>query len=96
VTAPAQCRYDACLVVGPEVKGGGDVGTRTLRGGLYAEWRRHLKPEEFWGAWERFYSQWLLDSGYEPDAAPTLELYYGAAEVDGTHAVGLCIPIKPL
>jgi AraC family transcriptional regulator len=97
VTAEDRCRYDACLVVDAAVQPEGAVGVTDLPGGLYAVWDTVRAPDQIGSGWDEMYRDWLLGSGYQPDARPGLELYGdGAALPDGRYRVGFGIPVTPL
>jgi AraC family transcriptional regulator len=97
VTPEDRCRYDACLVVDAAVQPEGLVGVTDLPGGPYAVWDTVRAPDQIGSGWDELFRDWLPDSGYQPDARPTLELYGdGAALPDGRYRVGFGIPVTPL
>lgn len=98
LTPAARCRYDACLVVGPGVKGTGGIGTAELPGGLYACAPFRGPAGQLGAAYQDLCGKWLPESGYQPADGPPLELYHGVgAAPDGrTLTCDICIPVKPL
>ncbi len=75
VTPADRIRCDACLVVGEDVEGEGDVGIQTVGGGAYAV-TRHVGPyEELAQTYLRLCGGWLPQSGRELRSAAALEFY---------------------
>jgi AraC family transcriptional regulator len=99
ITAPEQCLYDACVEVPPGFAGGGDVSTKFLSGGKYAQTEFLGNPRTIGDAWTHFTRDWLPDSGYQFDDRPCFELYrpdHPLDETTGDFGCALCIPIRPL
>jgi AraC family transcriptional regulator len=77
VTAPARCRYDACVVIQPDFAPDRLVDVLDLPGGLSALATFTGTAHEIQGVWDRVFAGWLPGSGYEPDDRPCYELYRG-------------------
>ena len=99
VTAPAQCRYDACVVVLADFAADRWVNLMDVRGGSYAVFPYVGSAREIERAWHDVFDAWLPGSGYQPDDTPCYELYRGDPGVDaktGTFRAELCLPVRPL
>ena len=99
ITAPDKCRYDACVVIPPDLGADRLVEVTDVAGGRYAIARFAGSPHEIVDAWDRVFAVWLPGSGYEPDDRPCYERYRGNATVDakaGTFRCELCLPVRPL
>jgi AraC family transcriptional regulator len=99
VTPKDTCRYYACVAVDERAEPEGEVGIMAIRPGTYAIARFSGGSDAFKKAYAFMYGQWLPQSGYQPDDAPSLESYVG--EPGGTPAkrrfvFDLLIPVKPL
>lgn len=102
-TPPAQCRYDACIVVpaGTEKKGINDAGIswQTLSGGLHACYRRPTAENEYAEAMNELFGIWLPQSGYECVGTP-FEFYHDSMNNIKTPGepwdVSFCMPVKKL
>jgi AraC family transcriptional regulator len=99
VTAPEQCRYDACVVVPETFAGDKRVNVIDVPGGKYAIAEFVGTADKIREAWEALYRSWLSGSSYQPDNRPCLEVYRGNPEADGrpgTFHCELCVPVRPL
>jgi AraC family transcriptional regulator len=99
VTAPKQCRYDACVVVPESFAGDKWVNVIDVPGGKYAIAEFVGTADKIREAWEVLYRSWLSGSSYQPDDRPCLEVYRGNPEPDGrpgTFRCELCVPVRPL
>ncbi len=75
VTPAERLRYDAALVVPPEIGPEGEIGIQTIEGGKYAV-ATHRGPYETLGeSYARLCGEWIPRSGRELAAAPALEFY---------------------
>ncbi|WP_243358449.1 AraC family transcriptional regulator [Fundidesulfovibrio terrae] len=74
-TAPELLRYDACVTVGPDVDGEGEVVVTELPGGEYATVVHKGPYEELEKTYMWFYGVWLPQSGREPAVRPGYEVY---------------------
>jgi AraC family transcriptional regulator len=75
VTAPARLRYDAALIVPPDLTSEGEVGVQTIPGGRFAVTTHRGSYETLGETYTRFCGEWLPLSGLELLAAPALEFY---------------------
>ncbi|NHZ47708.1 AraC family transcriptional regulator [Nitratidesulfovibrio liaohensis] len=102
VTPPENCRYDACIAIGPEVDAlelaEAGISVQTLPGGLYAEYRSMIPCDGFFRAWNDMYTQWLPASGWQCDDRPGYELYHDmlGCPPEGPWDVGICVAVRPL
>lgn len=98
IDAPDKLRYDACLVVDARFKADRLVNIADLPGGKYAVTSFEGPPAEISEAWERFWTDWLPGSGYQPEDRPCLELRqdFETLAADRNVRCELCLPIGPL
>jgi AraC family transcriptional regulator len=75
VTPAEKLRYDACVVVSPQVRAEGEVGVQEIAGGDYAIATHRGPYEGLADAYRRLYGEWLPSSGREPRSSPTFEIY---------------------
>lgn len=99
ITAPEQCRYDACAEVGPDfVTNGGAIKT-TIPGGKYALLRFKGTVKQIGEAWTAVLRDWLPASGFQLDARPCFEYYPKGAAYEpetGVFECEICIPVVAL
>jgi AraC family transcriptional regulator len=100
VTDPDRCRYDAGIVLpaGVDVSGDAQVNTAGSPAGKYALAPFEGTARDIAPCWDRVFSHWLPQSGYQPDDGPCMELYRGDAVDMATGVVrcDLCTPVRPL
>ena len=99
ITAAEKCRYDACLVVPHDFSADRWVNVTDIAGGRYAVAEFVGTAHEISPTWERVFSAWLPESGWQPDDRPCYELYRGNPTVDaqtGRFRCDLCLPVRPL
>lgn len=99
ITAPANCRYDACVEIPADFHPGGQAGVALLPGGAYALAAYRGDGPGIGRAWTEFLRDWLPGSGLQIDSRPFFEHYPVDAENDpvtGIFSCQLCIPVKPL
>jgi len=98
VTPIEKLRSDACITVPEGTRVKRDIGSMTLPGGLYAAAYVEIDPSQYGEAWDRLFSDWLPESGYQPDDRPCYELYLNdpRKHPEGKHIVEICEPIRPL
>ncbi len=75
VTPPDKIRYDACIAVGPNVSGDGEVGVQEIAGGDYAVTLHRGPYDNLADTYARLCGQWLPAHGRELRSAPSLEIY---------------------
>jgi len=98
VTPVDQLRADACITVPEGTKTKRDIGTMRIPGGLFAVACVEIEPTQYGEAWDRLMSDWMPESGYQPDGRLCYELYLNDPEKhpEGKHIVEICEPIRPL
>jgi AraC family transcriptional regulator len=98
LTPTAKQRLEAALVVPAGTAPNGEIGVRTLGGGLYATAQVYVPIEEYAAQWDALLADWLPGSGYQPDHRPALEVYLNNPDEDpeGKFRVEICLPVRPL
>ncbi len=99
ITAPEQCRYDACAEVAPDFYATGGALKTSIPGGKYAVLNFMGTAQQVGAAWAALLRDWLPSSGLQLDARPCFEYYpKGAAYDDKTGAFEcqICIPVVAL
>lgn len=99
ITAPEQCRYDACAEVPPDFMATGGALKTTIPGGKYAVLQFKGTVEQVGEAWAGLLRDWLPSSGLQLDARPCFEYYPKGAAKDcetGEFECEICIPVVPL
>ncbi|MGI9024991.1 MAG: AraC family transcriptional regulator [Burkholderiaceae bacterium] len=99
ITAPEQCRYDACVEVQEDFVASGNAHTTTIPGGKYASTRFRGTGAEIGEAWTALMRDWLPESGMQLDARPFFEYYPVDANYDsktGAFECDIVIPVIPL
>jgi AraC family transcriptional regulator len=99
VTAPEQCRYDACAEVAPDFVASGGAFRTTIPGGRYAVLVFKGGADKVGEAWTALLRDWLPSSGLQLDARPCFEYYPTDAACDpqtGAFECSICIPVVPL
>lgn len=98
-TPACRCRYDACLVLPPEKLEDFEAPFlhRKIPGGRYAGFSFSGTAEQFWPAWDRVFSDWLVGSSWMPENRPHLEYYLPLSYKEGNrHRAELLLPVRPL
>lgn len=96
-TEPEKLKMDMCMTVSENAEVEGDVQKQSLPTGKFAVARLELKnSEEYGDAWNKLYSEWLPQSGEQPDERPCYEIYRNNPEEhpEKLHIVDLCVPLK--
>lgn len=99
ITAPEQCRYDACAEVSADFEVNGGALKTTIPGGKYAVLQFKGTVEQVGLAWAALLRDWLPSSGFQLDARPCFEYYPQAAGADceaGEFVCEICVPVVPL
>lgn len=99
ITAPEQCRYDACAEVAPDFVATGGALKTTIPGGKYAVLKFRGTVEQLGEAWAALLRDWLPSSGLQLDSRPCFEYYPKGAANDcemGAFECEICIPVAPL
>lgn len=94
VTAPEQCRVDACVTVPEGTEVDAPVGIQTIAGGAYAVCRIETKTDNFDEAWQEAFA-WVVESGRECAERPCYELYHQIGEMHpaGIWIFDICVPL---
>ena len=99
VTAPAKCRYDACVECGEKEMLSGDPGRKVIPGGKYAALAFEGTGADIGAGWEALLRDWLPKSGLQLDARPFFEHYPVDGRYDpktGRFTCNICVPVSPL
>lgn len=99
ITAPEQCRYDACVEVPQGFTAMAPVLLATVPGGRYAAYSFNGPAGEIGEAWNALLRDWLPASGLQLDARPCFEYYPVGAGYDprtGAFSCDIVIPVTPL
>jgi AraC family transcriptional regulator len=99
ITAPEQCRYDACTELPAGFVAPRSMLTTTLPAGRYAVMAFVGTSQTIGTAWQQLLRQWLPDSGYQMDAKPCFEHYTATSKFDpvtGLFSCDLCVAVVPL
>ncbi|WP_027854165.1 AraC family transcriptional regulator [Marinobacterium litorale] len=94
VTPTDKCRYDASIVVGEHVQVSPPFSVSEIPEGRYAVLHFKGNPEDTLSAQLSIYSNWLPDSGFEPDHFPMLERYLNDVRVDGFIELEIYVKLK--
>lgn len=100
-TQEEQFRTSICLAISDlnhYVEESNDIGIMTLPAGKYVVGHFDILPEEYSGAWDYIYGEWLSNSGYQPRAELPFEMYMSnpANHPQGRHLVDIYLPIETL
>jgi AraC family transcriptional regulator len=98
LTPAAKQRLEVALTVPAGTAPGGEIGIKTLDGGLYATARVRVLIQDYAAQWDALVADWLPGSGYQPDHRPALEFYLNNPDTDpeGRYDVEICLPVRPL
>lgn len=96
LTPLEKCRYTAAVAIGPDVPVKMPFVLSEIPGGKYAVLYFKGRPEETLEAQLGLYSDWLPDSGFEPDDFPMMEHYFNDARKDGYVEMEIHVKLKAL
>ena len=99
VTAPAKCRYDACVQSDAKEMLSGDPGRKVVPGGKYAALAFEGTSDGIGAAWEALLRDWLPKSGLQLDSRPFFEHYPVDGRYDpktGSFTCNICVPVAAL
>jgi len=96
ITPVDRCRYSASVVVGEDVHIQFPFSQSEIPKGKYAVLYFKGSSEETIKAQLSIYSDWLPDSGFEPDNFPILERYLNDARVDGYVEMEIHVKLKEM
>lgn len=99
VTAPEQCRYDACITVPDRVSPKGSIGIQEIRGGQYVvghcEVANYTELEQ---AYDDIFTRWFPTSDYAPANSVAYEVYLNnsANHPRENLLIDICIPVEKI
>lgn len=98
LTPASKQRMEVALIVPAGTAPKGEIGIKTMEGGLYATAHFYVPIEEYAAQWDALVGDWLPGSGYQPDHRPAVEFYLNNPETDPEHRyrVEICLPVRPL
>jgi len=99
VTAPAKCRYDACVQSDAKEMLSGDPGRKMIPGGKYAALAFEGTSDGIGAAWEALLRDWLPKSGLQLDSRPFFEHYPTDGHYNpktGSFTCNICVPVAVL
>lgn len=96
VTPVDKCRYTASVVIGDDVKVMPPFSPSEIPNGKYAVLYFKGSPDETIKAQLSIYSDWLPESGFEPDNFPMLERYLNDARIDGYVEMEIHVKLKEI
>jgi len=96
ITPIDKCRYDASIVIPSDMPVNLPFKSSEIPVGKYAVLYYKGSPEETLKAQMSIYSDWLPNSGFEPDDFPMLENYMNDARVDGYLEMEIYVKLKSL
>ncbi|MDT8999383.1 GyrI-like domain-containing protein [Paucibacter sp. APW11] len=97
LTAPAKCRYDACVALPDGYTPPSQVNLQELPGGRYAVAAFQGSGAEVAAAWQWLITDWFPRSGQQLDMRPFFERMSASTRPDsqtGAFACELCLPIQ--
>ena len=96
ITPEAKCRYDAAIVVPPGLRASAPFYTSVIPGGKYAIAGFKDDASKINQFMTELCSQWLCNSGYEPDDYPPIFNYRDVNEGDSLVEMNVYIKVKDL
>ncbi len=96
VTPVDKCRYTASIAIPENKHVKFPFSTSEIPKGKYAVLHYKGSPEEAIKAQLGIYTDWLPDSGFEPDNFPMLEQYLNDARVDGFIEMNIHVKLKEI
>jgi len=98
VTDESKLRTSVCVTVPESTEVGGEIGAMKLEGGRYAVARIRIDVDQYAAAWDQLMSNWMPDSGYQPDERLAFEKFLNdpASDPENKHELEICFPVRPL
>lgn len=96
ITPIDKCRYDASIVISNDMPVNLPFKVSEIPAGKYAVLYYKGSPEETLNAQLSIYSDWLPNSGFEPDDFPLLENYLNDVRADGYLEMEIYVKLKGL
>jgi AraC family transcriptional regulator len=97
VTPPEKLRYDACIVVGSDVKPDGNVGVHQIPGGRYATTTHCGAYTRLSETYSALLGQWMPANDLEPALGqPALEFYLNDPQQtpEDELRTAICVPLR--
>ncbi|EJR54104.1 hypothetical protein IIM_02160 [Bacillus cereus VD107] len=91
-------RTSLCITIPDEVvEGNSEIGVMTIPSGKYAVGHFEILQDEYKGAWDFLYGEWLPNSGYKPRDSYPFEVYKNdpRKHLENKHIVDIYVPIEP-
>jgi AraC family transcriptional regulator len=97
ITPPEKIRYDACVVVGPEIEPRGDIGVQEVPGGEYAVMRHRGPFERLGETYAELFGVAIPAAGRSVAALPSLEIYWTDPESTPPEELDtdVCVLLEP-
>ncbi|OEH93055.1 AraC family transcriptional regulator [Bacillus solimangrovi] len=99
ITEENKLRTSVCLVIPTDTNIDDDFGKMTIQSGKYAIGQFEIDNGTQHGdAWKYLYSEWLPQSGYQPDDRSSFEMYMNDPNThpEKKHFIDIYLPVKPL
>lgn len=96
ITPIDKCRYEASIVIESDMPVNLPFEESEIPAGKYAVLYYKGSPEETLKAQMSIYSDWLPNSGFEPDDFPLLENYLNDVRADGFLKMEIYVKLKDL
>jgi len=96
VTPIDKCRYDAAINITPDVEVSSPYTKSTIPAGKYAVAYYKGDGDKVSNFYIELYSNWLSNSGFEPDNYPPIEHYLNDVRQDGFVEMEVHIKVKEL
>ncbi|MBE3641948.1 AraC family transcriptional regulator [Bacillus cereus] len=97
-TEDYQLRTSLCITIPDEsAVETSDIGIMVIPSGKYAVGHFEIFQDEYKGAWDFIYGEWLPNSGYKPRDAYPFEMYKNdpRQHPENKHIVDIYVPIEP-
>ncbi|MGG0124709.1 AraC family transcriptional regulator [Bacillus paranthracis] len=97
-TEDYQLRTSLCITIPDEsAVETSDIGIMVIPSGKYAVGHFEIFQDEYKGAWDFLYGEWLPNSGYKPRDAYPFEMYKNdpRQHPENKHIVDIYVPIEP-
>jgi AraC family transcriptional regulator len=96
ITPIDKCRYDASIIIPDDMPVNLPFKESEIPAGKYAVLYYKGSPEETLKAQMSIYSNWLPDSGFEPDDFPLLEHYLNDVRAEGYLEMEILVKLKSI
>jgi len=98
ITEFSKFKTDACISVDNNTEGSGEIGISIIPAGKYAVAKFEIDGSEFEQAWDLIYSEWLPQSGFQPDERCCFEKYLNDPKKHpkNKHIIEVHVPVKAL